>query len=322
MKTLPCIDLAFNHFLMNDCTLNIFNMRLLIILLFWLFACGQSESIDSNTPDNPFFKAGIVMGYVQNPELDEISGIAASFQNPGCFWVHNDSGDEARIFLINSSGETIATVKLEGISNRDWEDIATGPGPVDGISYLYLAEIGDNNAKYSTKAVYRIQEPVVETHVLAQSLDISSIDVITFQYQDGNRDAETIMVDPLTKDLYIVSKRESNVQVYLLPYPHSVSETLVVQYSLVLPFTMATAGDISADGTEILIKNYQSIYYWKREADESIIDALGKGGVMLPYVGEQQGEAIAWLKNGNGYVTVSEKGKNKNFPALYFYERK
>lgn len=272
--------------------------------------------------EHDLFQSGVVLGYIKDKKLDEISGIAASISNPGCFWVHNDSGDEARVFLIDSTGRIIAKVNIEGIAHRDWEDITVGPGPIDGVTYLYIGEIGDNKARYNQKSIFRFEEPVFNPQNLNQTQAISGVDVINFKYKDGARDAETLMIDPLTKDLFIVSKREDSVQVYALPFPQSLTETILVTREMKLPFALAVAGDISADGNEILIKNYQKVYYFKREPGETVLAALAKDAQELPYIVEQQGEAISWLRNGKGYVTVSEAESEKSKPEIYFYNRK
>src|SRR5690554_2307724 len=41
-----------------------------------------------------------------HPPLSEISGITRSISRDDLYWIHNDSGDEARIFAINGDGET------------------------------------------------------------------------------------------------------------------------------------------------------------------------------------------------------------------------
>jgi hypothetical protein len=295
-------------------------MRFLILFTLCITTCIKQPA--QNHPEHDQFKPGVVVGSITNSELDEISGLAASVGNPGCFWVHNDSGDDARVFLIDTIGNTIVTVNLAGISNRDWEDITIGPGPLPGASYIYIAETGDNAARHNYKSVFRFKEPIISTQETNQSITIANVDVITFQYEDGRRDAETLMIDQIAKDLYIVSKREDSVRVYMLPYPQSLVDTIVVESQLQLPFSMATGGDISADGFEILIKNYQKVYYWKREPDETIISALSKVPAEMPYIIEQQGEAISWLRNGQGYVTVSEAGFGKSDVGIYFYKRK
>jgi hypothetical protein len=264
-----------------------------------------------------------ILAQIKDSRLDEISGIAASVKNPGHYWVHNDSGDDANIYLINTRGYTVATVNIAGITSRDWEDIAVGPGPVDGESYIYVGDIGDNIRQYTYKYVYRIKEPLIDTVALKQNLHINKPDVsaFTFKYADGPRDAEILMIDSTTKDLFIVTKRETHVQIYMLPYPQSETDTLILKKtSVTLPFRMTNGGDISADGTEILIKNLTTVYYWKRKRNETILETLARPAIKLPYIQEPQGESIAWRRDGAGYLTVSEE-KNNVIPVLYYYKR-
>ena len=91
--------------------------------------------------------------------IKETSGIAASRRVDNVWWVHNDSGDSARVFAINTSGQTLGEYALSGASAIDWEDIAAGPGPTAGVSYLYVGDIGDNDQKRRDLVIYRIPEP-------------------------------------------------------------------------------------------------------------------------------------------------------------------
>ncbi len=245
--------------------------------------------------------------------------MVASRTHPGLLWTHNDSGDKARIFLIDSLGRHRATVSLKGISNRDWEDIAVGPGPEDGKTYVYVGEIGDNLARHEYKYVYRFQEPVISTQDI--TVELSQIDSIKFKLPDGIRDCEALMIDPHTKDLYIFSKRESAVNLYRLAYPQSTAKILIAEKVLeALPFTLIVAADWSADGKEILIKDYEQVYYWRRSNHEPITELLKAQPILLPYHQEPQGESIAFDYWGKGYYTLSEEAKGVK-PALMFYKR-
>jgi len=277
-------------------------------------------------PDD-FVAKGVALSTIkQENTLNEISGMAASVKNPDCFWVHNDSGDEARLYLINTDGSIVSTVNLvtDHTDNRDWEDIAVGPGPVEGETYIYIGEIGDLDRKYSDKYIFRIVEPEIDLNGENKSLRIPSakISTITFDYSDGSRDAEILMIDPTTRDLYIITKREESVQIYPLSYPQNVEEKILLsKSSITLPFRLTNGGDISADGKEILIKNLSTVYYWKRKEEESVLEALSRPGESLPYTKEPQGEAIAWFRDGSAYVTVSEK-KDGITPVIYLYKRR
>ncbi|MBX2964791.1 MAG: hypothetical protein KF845_01510 [Cyclobacteriaceae bacterium] len=292
-------------------------MRKSVLLFFLLWGC-LLPGCKKAAPDEGLFEYGRMQGVLDNDDIDEASGLVASRINPGMLWTHNDSGDKPRIFLIDSLGRYTATGWLNGITNRDWEDIALGGGPLPDKTYLYIAEIGDNLARHPHKVIYRIEEPLFTGDTV---FHIDEVDSIRFVLPDGARDAEALMIDPQTKDLYIFSKREPAVNLYRLPYPQSTTEIITAEKVLEkLPFTLIVAADWSADGKEILIKNYQQVYYWQREQHEPVTDVLRRSPGILPYHEEPQGESITFAVNGNGYYTLSERAKGVK-PALMFYVR-
>ncbi len=280
-----------------------------------LLSCITAEHVISED----YFLPGVTMGILDNPKIDEASGLAMSITHPGMLWTHNDSGDKARLFLIDSLGKHQATLWLDGIENRDWEDLAVGPGPDSTQSYIYVGEIGDNFAQYPYKYIYRFKEPIIREG--KKKVTIKKFDSLRFTLPDGVRDTEALMIDPQTKDLYIFSKREPAVNLYRLPYPQSTTEIMVAEKVLdKLPFTLIVAADWSADGKEILIKNYQQVFYWYRAEKEPLDKLLQSPPIILPYVEEPQGESIAFDRSGKGYYTVSEKRKGF-VPKLMFYKR-
>jgi hypothetical protein len=268
----------------------------------------------------PPFKEGVVAGEVKHPNLNEISGMVESRSKSGIFWVHNDSGDKSHLYLMNDKGNYLGLCKVKGASNRDWEDIAIGPGPVKGINYIYIGDIGDNKAVYDVKVIYRFPEPDISNMYFPIETSIKKVEKIFFRFPDENRDAETLMIDPLTRDIFVISKREPEVRIYVARYPQSISDTLTLEFAGSLDFSQAVGGDISANGREILIKSYTSVYYWTRNENESVEQALKKNPKRLPYKIEPQGESIAWKTDGTGYYTFSER-LNDEIPLLYYYKR-
>ncbi len=259
-------------------------------------------------------------GIVDAPGIDEASGIAASRLNAGILWVHNDSGDKSRIFALHTSGRLCGTIYLKGIMARDWEDIAVGPGPDSGVSYVYIAETGDNKARYDEKRIYRFREPLIDSSKNSIVDTISNIETIRFRYADGKRDAEALMVDPLTRDCYIVTKREMNVRIYRHPFPQDTMKTVTLRYLDTLDLSVIVAADISSDGTEIIMKNYHEVLYWKMKPKDTIIKTIRRKPQKLPYVKESQGEAVCFSADGKGYFTIGEKKKNEAC-HLYFYPK-
>jgi hypothetical protein len=195
-----------------------------------------------------------------------------------------------------------------------------GPGPKADRHYLYIADFGDNNARYDVKTVYRVAEPLLDRDLAPLESALGEVAALRFRYPDGKRDAETLMVDPITRDLFVISKREDRVRAYRFPFPQSTEEVTILEYLGEMPLYDVTAGDISPTGREILIKAYNTIKYWQRQEGQSVWEALQTESKRLPYEIEPQGEAIAWAADESGYFTLSEE--RDGIPAyLYFYTR-
>ncbi len=267
--------------------------------------------------DTTTFKGGVPLPLLKADAANEISGLASSVRQPSTLWGHNDSGDKARLFLFDTLGNLVTTLKLEGKKNRDWEDIALNVE--DGAPYLYVAEIGDNRAKYDDKYLYRFPEPAVTD--AKTSVAEADIQTIHFRYEDGARDAETLLIDPLTRDIVIVTKREDRSRVYELTYPYRTDTVNIIRFKGELPFRMAVGGDVAPNGREILVKNYDHIFYWVRNEGETLSEALLRTPVRLPYEREVQGEAIAWSHDAQAYYTVTEEEEG-NEAGMWVYRRK
>lgn len=287
-----------------------------LFLLSLLFASCSDKQSDAD--DCQIFLPAQRLAELTDKKLEEVSGIASSSANPGLLWAHNDSGNPAVIYLINKQLEIKLECRLGDLKNRDWEDMAVGPGPEAGKRYVYVADIGDNNAKHDVKYIYRFEEPPASAQT--DKITITEFDTIAFTLEDGKKDTESIMIHPETNDIYLVSKREKPVYIYQLSSPFSTKETLVAKRLLSLPLTQIVSAGFSPDGQEIVMKNYDEIYYWQ-VGQQSVEGALADQPVKLCYSEEPQGESIAFNTDGSGFYTLSEKIKGEK-TYLYFYPRK
>jgi hypothetical protein len=289
----------------------LFSFAVLIVLA----GCSSRPTLENPTED---FLPGKRLAELTSKKLKEVSGIAASVNNPGYIWAHNDSQNSTEVFLVNTTLKISLTCKLAGVKNRDWEDIAVGPGPEEGKNYVYVGEIGDNDGKYRFKRVYRFEEPTLQEEV--KTMDIVNFDTIIFRLPK-KIDTETLMIDPSNKNLYVVSKREYPVHLYELEYPYSTHDTLHAKEVMSLPFTQIVAGDISDDGKQVLLKSYEYIYYWSNPSGKPLLELLKEKPEDVPYEEEPQGESITWAPDGSGFYTLSEQNVTTD-TYLYFYERK
>ncbi|MCH8066359.1 MAG: hypothetical protein IIC90_11135 [Chloroflexi bacterium] len=267
-----------------------------------------------------------VAGSVASAELIEISGLAASRTHEGVLWVHNDSGDTARIFAIAADGAHLATITLAGVEAIDWEDMAIGPGPDPSIDYLYLADIGDNAAARPQVDIYRLPEPDPFAGVTTGTVEA---DRLTLLYPDRPHDAETLLVDPRTGDLLIVTKELQAPEsfVFLSPGPFQAGTTATLELVTTIDFAalpssvqppadasplvlgvphLPTAGDVSAAGDLVVIRTYGTAWLWERAENTALGDAFAGIPCEAPSAIEEQGEAIAFTADADGYVTISE----------------
>ena len=253
---------------------------------------------------------------VESPELTEISGLAASRQHPGLVWAHNDSGDSARLHLLDAdTGAAIGTWPLEGAGAFDWEDMAISTGP-DNSHHLYAADLGDNFRIRRDIRVYRAAEPTDVTTPVALE-----VDEFIFTYPDGPTDAESLFVDPESGDFIVVSKSwdDSPTTIYRAPGDTSPNTSTELENIGELDLTglspLVTAADITADARVIAVRTTEEILLWDRPPGVDIGATMAGPPCLAPSVPERQGEALTFLADGSGYLTISE-GAN---PPIHWF---
>lgn len=278
------------------------------------------------------FENALDRGTLDNPKIMEASGIAASRKNPGYFWVTNDSDASGPIlYLIDSLGKGKKEYVLGGAVQRDWEDLAV-VGEADGSATVYVADFGDNFQNNPNYAIYWFKDLAITSNPYTVLTDISKL---TFHLPDGYHDMETLLIDQKSKDIFVISKRENSKRLYKIPAAKVLNGTTVTaeyiqDLTFSTPFTsdakiqqayFLTGGSISPDNSEILVRNYIGIYYWKRKTGESIPEALLRPAKAVPYQMEQQGEGVTFSINGTGYYTISES-PDLSPTHLYYYKKK
>lgn len=252
-------------------------------------------------------------GPVADASLNEISGVAASRAHSGVLWVHEDSGAPARFFALSNSGSVVGTFDATGAGAVDWEDIALGPGPLAGITYLYLGDIGDNAAARSSIAVYRVAEPDADVSSPVATPQTVPAERLTLVYPDGPHNAETLLTDS-NGDLYVVTKQSGSANLYKAPAGLAASSTTTLSAvgSITLPAgQLLTAGDVSPMGDAVALRTYTRLFIWNRTAGSALGDVLTGSRCERDLASEPQGEAIGFQPDARGLVTMTE-GVNQN----------
>jgi hypothetical protein len=245
----------------------------------------------------------------RDPQIAESSGIVASTARDDVVFTHNDSGDTARFFAVDRYGCTIGVFTAPGVKATDWEDIARGPG-----SSLWLGDIGDNNAKRAEIAVHRFDEPAVGASTDGSGCPPAAEHAAAaasyrLRFEDGPHDAETLLVDPRTSQVFIITKSFTAGALYAAPNPLNADDVNVLRkVADVGTPTFATGGDISPDGRSVAVRTYGEIDI-RTIPDGNLATAFAPGARVQRLDAPdrtKQGEGLGFTRTGRDLLTSSE----------------
>jgi hypothetical protein len=274
---------------------------------------GRADAGEQTPGELPVADARPVqLATLEERALNESSGIVASRRNPGLFWTHNDSGGGPFVYAFDREGRRRGTFRVEGARAYDWEDIAAGPGPARGQTYLYAGDIGDNDAERESVVVYRFPEPEVTPDAATTNLSTQPAEAIRLKYPDGAHDAEALLVHPSTGDLYVVSKTAEGAGVYKLAAPFGAGgvNTLARVATLRGPDffgILITGGDISPDGRRVAFCDYAQGYELTLPEGAKDFDDIWRQKPSVVLLGaRRQGEAVCYRLDGAALLATSE----------------
>ncbi len=236
-------------------------------------------------------------GRIRVRNLGEVSGLAVSRQNPDVIWLHND-GDEKQVFAVTTVGQLVARVRVN-VQMIDVEDMAIGPGSEKGVDYLFFGDIGDNESSRPDVRVVRFPEPALQT-VRDKKLDAQGVEEFRLRYPDGPHDAEALLVDPITGDVFIVVKEENRSRLYRVGADRlKTAAPIVLELVGYLNVEDVSAGDISAEGDLIILRDEDRGWIWSRPEGSSVVDSFKRAA---PSAGSRGGTGTerrgGWLYAG------------------------
>lgn len=326
----------------------------------------QLAGVRPVSPLVPYWSDGLSLGNFDNSaNWQELSGIATAnlAGNEAYLWVESDSPANMLAAISRTTGSNQGVWSFQSPPTYiDVEDVDTAV--VNGVPYLYFFDFGNNGNGADSRGtgidmrILRAIEPAITgSNGTISSGNYISIDA-KFPAVNGPtlRDAEASFVDPDTGTIYIIVKRDATQRVYSLAHAatYAGTQTLVYEGTMTsLPEARTTAltttptyavdAAISPNGKEILVKNYNNIYYFPRnKTTQTIMQALQQSLVDVPaYVGggtlitnfvktshpsqEPQGEGLCYSKDGRDLYTnseyVSTEGSSATRYPLFKYTR-
>ena len=308
-----------------DIRTGILNIIVAAILIAALGTQGCSADIPSAV-DTPLQSDIQKVGVLMDPAINEASGMARSNVSNDLLWIVNDSGDQPVLYAVGTDGGARGRVALRDADNQDWEDLAGFR--LGSMSYLLVADVGDNQARRPHLFIYILKEPQAEGGLLAKNSQANWVQKIQFTYEDGPRDCEAVAVDTAAQKILLLTKRDRPPRLYQLPLDLSDrTPELVARYlsniETIPPPTAAdtredprfgrlrsqpTAMDISTDGRMAVIQTYKHAYLYRKTPYEDWPQAFAARPVLLLVPRMPQTEAVSFdLDQKSIFVTTEQR---------------
>jgi len=282
------------------------------LLLLALFSADAASSLRWSAPD--------YAGVLSDPDLDEVSGLAASRAHPGIYWAQNDSGNGPKLVAIKTDGSRVATMTMTGGENVDWEDLDAFD--LNGKHYLMVADTGDNGGIRKQLTLYVIEEPAK----LRDGGTLKPAWIINFKWPDGARDCEATAVDPIRGEVLLISKKRVPPEIFRVALRPSdggiqTAELVATLSDISQPSqeelkknpvygryrSQITAADLSSNGRVLAVLNYHSVHLYTRKDGENWAQVMKTipGQLELPWL--PQAEGIAFSPDGRSLLIGSEQ---------------
>lgn len=257
-------------------------------------------------------------GMLLDPQLDEISGLAASRRHPDVLWMLDDGGNPERLFAVGTDGTRLATMRVEGVTKTDWEDIAAFR--LDGRDYLLIADTGDNGGLRRSLQLHIVEEPA-----RIENARVRPAWSIAFRWPDGARDCEAVAVDAQRGQVLLISKKRQPPELFALPLrprgpalqtaqrlgtlagvPQPSAESVRRNAQRARLEGQITAADISPDTRTLAVMTYRWLLLYPRRGDEDWGQAVARAPQVqaLPWL--PQAEALAWSADGRHLYATGE----------------
>ncbi len=259
---------------------------------------------------------GQEVGVVTSPMIDEASGMVLSQKNPGVFWTLNDSQGVACVFAVALNGTLLEKLCLMGAENFDWEAITISKCTEDvpnSDQCIFIGDIGDNRRQRQTISIFKVEEPRLDLDSFENTRQVNDWTVAHFRYpQDQAHNAESLIIDPSTRDLLILTKSKSPPYSEVFRAPIDVdhqSYSTLEHTGIQLSIYDATDATISADGQVIIVRQYVGAFLWPNRArplNTTVIDILKEDSCLISVGVQKQGESIGLNAAGDTYFTHSE----------------
>jgi hypothetical protein len=181
---------------------------------------------------------------IKDDRIKQPTGLVRSTKHQGTYWAVSSSGTTGRVFALDATGKVQAVLRF-GANVKDVQALG-----LDRNGTLYIADIGDSQASRDQIEIYTIPEP--DSVQDSSNVKYHQYD---FKYPDGAHDAETLLIDPATSQLYIVTKSSKGAgTIYSAPAAPSRQGTNDLTKLAPAPNGVITDGTFLPDGQRAVLR--------------------------------------------------------------------
>jgi hypothetical protein len=258
--------------------------------------------------------------FSDDDDVAEVSGLVASPTTPELLWLHNDSGDVARLVAVTTSGTVLGSVLLPEVTAIDFEDAAVAPCPDGSGPCLWIADTGDNLADDPALArtslnLLAIPEPVVDVSAPFGERVADNVWSFPFTVQGGPANIEAVVVTTSGDAAVLFEKRADDARILRLPLSLAAAGTMgeaTISGRFDTPgntvaLRVATGADLHVDGRQLLLRTYEAVYLADLDDGVAVDGVLATDFVRLYAPLEAQGEVVSFDADGTGIWTSSEQ---------------
>jgi hypothetical protein len=210
--------------------------------------------------------------------------------------------------------------RIANATDIDWEAASIGPCQDDRRPRcIYIGDVGDNRAAYSSRVIYRVPEPSPRDSSFTGSL---SADSVAYTYPDRAHDVEAMYV-AANGDIYLITKRALRSRfgalrpalLFRIPVSAwSESKSVVAQLVDSLPIVPGSAplrtitdASLAPDRRHLAVRTYGELYVFAIDSATARLNHRVPPSVCdVARLGERQGEGVAWVDNDGRFVFSSE----------------
>lgn len=274
---------------------------------------ADEAAIDAGERLTPLYEVG-------HRPIEELSGMVRSKRYPDITWVHNDSGDSARIFALDGKGQIVMPewrrkrhhgekaelgktpypgLMLAGASNIDFEDITT-----DG-ERLYVADMGNNSNARRDLGFYVLDEPNPRSIDIARPwafLAVRYPDQDSFPPADGDWRFDCEAVFCSEGRIFLLTKHRrgetgqmvAGTRLYRLDTPRPDRVSQLVWCGKHSELFAPTGADLSPSGETLAVLCLDAVWLFARPAVGHDWLSSPARKISLPMAQTMQAEAICF----------------------------